>query len=100
VEVIVAAATPANLAAKAGASMTPIVMVAVADPIGAGLIASLARPGGTVTGLALLTPDLSGKRLALLLEVLPRNAKRIAVLTNLDNGSHEVFAAAAGGSGG
>jgi putative tryptophan/tyrosine transport system substrate-binding protein len=91
VDVIVAAATPANLAAKAGASTTPIVMVAVADPVGAGLIASLARPGGTVTGLSLLTPDLSGKRLALLLEVLPRNAKRIAVLTNLDNGSHEVF---------
>jgi putative ABC transport system substrate-binding protein len=83
VDVIVAAATPANLAAKAGASTTPIVMVAVADPVGAGLIASLARPGGTVTGLSLLTPDLSGKRLALLLEVLPRNAKRIAVLTNL-----------------
>ena len=91
VAVIVAAATPANLAAKAAAGTIPIVMVAVADPVGAGLIGSLARPGGTVTGLTLLTPDLSGKRLALLLDVLPRNAKRIALLTNLDNGSHDVF---------
>jgi ABC-type uncharacterized transport system substrate-binding protein len=91
VAVIVAAATPANLAAKAATGRIPIVMVAVADPVGAELIDSLARPGGTVTGLTLLTPDLSGKRLALLLDVLHRNAKRIALLTNLDNGSHEVF---------
>lgn len=66
VDVIVAAATPANLAAKAGAGAIPVVMVAVADPVRVGLVASLARPGGNVTGLSLLTPELSGKRLSLL----------------------------------
>ena len=87
VDVIVAAATPANLAAKTGAGTIPVVMVAVADPARVGLVASLARPGGNVTGLSLLTPELSGKRLELLLEIL-RQAARVAVLINPDNRSH------------
>lgn len=90
VDVIVAAATPANLAAKAGAGTIPVVMVAVADPVRAGLVASLARPGGNVTGLSLLTPELSGKRLSLLIEVA-RQIRRAAVLSNPDNSSHVVF---------
>jgi putative ABC transport system substrate-binding protein len=92
VDVIVSAATPASLAAKAGAGAIPIVIVAVADPVGVGLAASLSRPGGNVTGLTLLTPDLSGKRLQLVREVVPA-AKNVAVLVNPLNRSHEVFLA-------
>jgi putative ABC transport system substrate-binding protein len=91
VDVIVAAATPANLAAKAGADGVPIVMVAVADPVRAGLVASLARPGANITGLSLLTPELSGKRLQLIVEIAGR-ARRVAYLANPDNSSSEVFA--------
>ena len=90
VDVIVAAATPANLAARAGAGSIPIVMVAVADPSRIGLVDSLARPGGRITGLSLLTPELSGKRLSLLVEVT-RQIRRAAVLNNPDNSSHAVF---------
>jgi len=90
VDVIVAAATPANLAAKAGAGRIPVVMVAVADPVRVGLAATLGRPGGNTTGLSLLTPELSGKRLQLLLELVGQ-APRIAVLVNPENRSHVVF---------
>jgi len=90
VDVIVAAATPASLAAKAATSTIPIVIVAVSDPTRVGLAASLARPGGNVTGLSLLTPELSGKRLQMLLDML-RKASRVAVLINPDNRSNEVF---------
>ncbi|MGH7312023.1 MAG: ABC transporter substrate-binding protein, partial [Candidatus Rokuibacteriota bacterium] len=91
VDVIVAAATPANVAAKKATSTVPIVMVAVAEPVKAGLVASLARPGANVTGLTLLTPELSGKRLELLAEVLAGKVPRVAVLTNPANFSHTVF---------
>jgi putative ABC transport system substrate-binding protein len=91
VDVLVAAATPANIAAKSATSTVPIVMVAVAEPIRAGLVASLARPGANVTGLTLLTPELSGKRLELLADVLAGKLPRVAVLTNPANLSHTVF---------
>jgi putative ABC transport system substrate-binding protein len=90
VDVIVSAATPASRAAKAATGSIPIVFVAVAEPMRAGLVASLARPGGNVTGVSLLTPELSGKRLQLLADVLP-GVGRVAVLTNPDNLSHVVF---------
>jgi len=90
VDVIVSAATPASLAAQAGAGKTPIVIVAVADPVRVKLVASLARPGGTITGLTLLTPELSPKRLQLLVQILGK-ASRVAILTNPDNISHVVF---------
>jgi putative ABC transport system substrate-binding protein len=90
VDVIVSAATPASRAAKAATDSIPIVFVAVAEPMRAGLVASLARPGGNVTGVSLLTPELSGKRLQLLADVLP-GVGRVAVLTNPDNLSHVVF---------
>ena len=90
VDVLVSAATPASRAAKAATSSIPIVFVAVAEPMRAGLVASLARPGGNVTGVSLLTPELSGKRLQLLTDVLP-GVRRVAVLTNPDNLSHVVF---------
>jgi len=90
VDVIVAAATPASLAAKAGAGKIPIVIVAVADPIRVGLAASLARPGGNITGLTLLTPELSGKRVELVVDILGR-VSRVAMPINPDNSSHDVF---------
>jgi putative ABC transport system substrate-binding protein len=90
VDVIVAAATPANQAAKSGAGKIPVVMVAVADPVAAGLAASLARPGGNLSGLSLLTPELSGKRLELLAEIA-RPLGQVVVLGNPDNRSYDVF---------
>lgn len=90
VDVIVAAATPASQAVQAATSSIPIVIVAVAEPVRAGLVKNLGRPGGNLTGLSLLTPELSGKRLELLAEVL-RTVPRVAVLTNPDNFSHVVF---------
>ena len=88
--VLVAAATPTNIAVKAGSSNIPVVFVAVADPVRAGLIAGLARPGGRFTGLSLLTPETSGKRLELLKEIVP-NLIRVAVLLNPGNLANFVF---------
>jgi putative ABC transport system substrate-binding protein len=90
VDVIVSAATPASLAAKAATSTIPIVIVAVGEPVKTGLVVSLARPGGNVTGLSLLTSDLSGKRLQLLLEIL-RNVSRVALLINPKNPISAIF---------
>lgn len=84
VDVIVVFTTPAALAAKAATSTIPILFVNAIDPVGAGLAASLARPGGNVTGLAALSPELSTKRLELLKEVVPR-VSRVAVLWNSEN---------------
>src|SRR5215510_8013950 len=79
VDVIVAGGAGAVTAAKNASATTPIVMEQVNDPIALGLVASLAHPGGNITGLSNLSPELSGKRLELLKEVVPR-ASRIAVL--------------------
>ena len=80
VDVIVAAGgTPAILAAKNATSTIPIVFPAVSDPVALGIVASLARPGGNITGLTIRVPEFSGKRLELLKEVVPW-AKRVAVL--------------------
>jgi putative tryptophan/tyrosine transport system substrate-binding protein len=84
VDVIAAAGTLAPLAAKRATTTIPIVMTAAGDPLGSGLVASLARPGGNVTGVSLMAPDLGAKRLELLREVLPR-LSRVAVLWNADN---------------
>jgi len=90
VDVIVAAATPASLAAKAGAGAIPIVMVAVGDPVKVGLVASLRRPGGGITGLTLLTQDLAGKRLQLVRDLVGV-VKTVGVLLNPANRVHDVF---------
>lgn len=71
VDVIVTAGTPAAFAVKNATNSVPCVMVAVGDPVGTGLVASLARPGGNLTGLTSIAPDLEGKRLALLREMIP-----------------------------
>jgi putative ABC transport system substrate-binding protein len=81
VELIVTAGTPASLAVKKAAPSTPLVMIAVGDPVGTGLIQSLAHPGGNVTGLTSIAADLEGKRLELLIEVVPK-LSHIAVLWN------------------
>src|SRR5215475_5128342 len=81
VDVIVSSATPAIRFAKEQTSSIPIVMAGVTDPVAAGFAASLARPGGNITGLTHLSPDLNGKRLELLKEVVPR-LSRVAVLWN------------------
>jgi putative ABC transport system substrate-binding protein len=90
VDVIVAAATPASRAAKAATSTIPVVFVGVGDPVKVGLVTSLTQPGGNVTGLSLLTPDLSGKRLSLLMETV-RKVKRVGILMNPDNPISAVF---------
>ena len=84
VNVIVAFGTLAPLAAKRATTTIPIVMANAGDPLGTGLVASLARPGGNVTGLSLMAPDLGGKRLELLKELLPR-LSRVAVVWNAAN---------------
>ena len=75
---------PPVLAAKQATSAIPIVFAVAADPVGSGLVASLARPGGNVTGLSIQAPDLAGKRLELLREVVP-GLRRLAILANVGN---------------
>jgi putative tryptophan/tyrosine transport system substrate-binding protein len=79
VDLIVTHSTANVIAAKNATSVIPIVMASAADPVGDGLVASLARPGGNITGLSLQSPDLAGKRLELLREVIPA-LRRVAVL--------------------
>ncbi len=84
VDIITAMGTLAPLAAKRATSTIPIVMTSAGDPLGSGLVTSLARPGGNVTGLSLMAPDLGGKRLELLKEVLP-GVFRVGILWNAAN---------------
>jgi ABC-type uncharacterized transport system substrate-binding protein len=88
VDVIVASSTlPAHAAAEATKTI-PVIFLVVSDPVGQKLVGSLSRPGGNVTGLATLAPDvLNARRLQLLKEVVP-GASRLAVLTNPNNGTH------------
>ena len=83
-DVIFVSTTPGSLAAKAATATIPIVFVAVADPVGNGLVPSLARPSGNVTGITHIVAELTGKRLELLKEIVPA-ASRIAVLVNPDD---------------
>jgi putative ABC transport system substrate-binding protein len=87
VDVLVTHAPPNVIAAKRVASDIPIVFAAVGDPVGIGLVTSLARPGGNVTGLSLQSADLAGKRLQLLRELLPE-ARRLAVIGNADSSNN------------
>jgi len=89
VDIIVAGGTPAVRAAQAVTQKIPIVMIA-ADPLGTGLIAGLARPGGDTTGFAILSTELTAKRLELLKEVMPQ-AARIAILQHPGNPAHPTF---------
>jgi len=87
VDVIVTAGTPAALAMKKATTTVPLVMVAVGDPVGTGLVPSLARPGGNLTGLSSIAPDLEGKRLQLLREVVPA-LSHVAMFVNSLNPFH------------
>jgi putative ABC transport system substrate-binding protein len=84
VDLIVAATTPAVIAAKQATSVIPIVIATANDPVATGLVASLARPGGNVTGLSNQMADTAAKRLELLREVVP-GLRRLAILGNVDN---------------
>ena len=89
VDVIVTAGTPAALAVKKATTSVPLVMVAVGDPVGTGLVPSLARPGGNLTGLSSISSDLEGKRLELLREVVPK-LSHVAFFFNSLNPFHTV----------
>jgi putative ABC transport system substrate-binding protein len=84
VDIIVAWSTPALIAARRATSTIPIVMVSVSDPVGTGFVASLARPGGNVTGVTPINPDLSAKLVELLREIVPA-MKQVGVVFNPDN---------------
>ncbi len=87
VDAIVAAGSGEIRAAKEASDAIPIVMVRGGDPVGSGFVASLARPGGNITGLAILRPELSGKRLELLKEIVPK-LTRVAVLASSGSADH------------
>ena len=84
VDIIVAGGNTGIRAAKKATSTIPIVMTSIGDPVGLGLVASLARPGGNITGLSQMSPDLTGKRLELLKEILPK-VKRVAFIWDPGN---------------
>jgi putative tryptophan/tyrosine transport system substrate-binding protein len=84
VDVIVTHNTPPTVAAKKATSTIPIVFATAGDPVGSGIVSSLARPGGNVTGLSSQAPDAAGKRLELLREVVP-GLRRLAVLADVGN---------------
>jgi putative tryptophan/tyrosine transport system substrate-binding protein len=84
VDIIVTSATPATLAAKQATAVIPIVFAGAADPVKTGLVASLARPGGNVTGLANQQSDTVGKKLEFLREVVP-DLRRLAIVVNVGN---------------
>jgi putative tryptophan/tyrosine transport system substrate-binding protein len=87
VDVIATFGTPPTHAAKEATATIPIVMVGVGDAVRAGLVASLARPGGNITGNTVLSPDLGPKRLQILRETIAR-VQRVAFLANPNNASH------------
>jgi len=90
VDVIVTAGTPGTLAARRATRTVPIVMTATGDPVRNGLVASLARPGGNVTGFSTLRPELEGKRLDLFKQTFPRFS-RVAMLSDSANPSTQFY---------
>src|SRR5215468_2968766 len=87
VDVIATFATPASLAAKQATTSIPIVMISIGDPVRTGLVPSLARPGGNITGNSIIGPDVGAKRLQLLKLAIP-TVSRVAFLWNPDNASN------------
>jgi putative ABC transport system substrate-binding protein len=90
VDLIVARSTPAIEAAKNVTKTIPIVMLGAADPVRSGFVASLARPGGNITGNSNINPELAGKRLELLREIVP-NLSRVAFLAYGGDPAHKLF---------
>jgi len=91
VDIIVADGTGASLAARKATSAIPIVMTSSSDPVGTGLISSLARPGGNVTGLTSVTGELGGKLLELLKEIVPRLTRVAIALPGPDSPASKLF---------
>jgi len=89
VDVFVTYGTPASLAAKDVTASIPIVMVSIADPVGAGLVRTLGRPGGNLTGVSAAFEDIAGKWVELLVEVVPGIA-RIGFIGNADNPANKI----------
>jgi putative tryptophan/tyrosine transport system substrate-binding protein len=90
VSVILAAGEPMIIAARQATATIPIVMAAVGDPVGRGFVASLARPGGNITGVSNMAVEMTGKWVELLKEAVPK-AIKVAALRNPTNPTHEVF---------
>ena len=86
VDVIVTRGTPAALAAKNATATIPIVMAAIGEPVGTGMVASLAQPGGNVTGLSAFVTELTAKRVEIMREIVPKSA-RMAMIDNMGNSS-------------
>jgi putative ABC transport system substrate-binding protein len=84
VDVILTYATPSSIAAKKATAVIPIVFAAAGDPVGTGLVSSLARPGSNITGLSIQQTDLASKRLEILREVLP-DLRTVAILANISS---------------
>jgi putative tryptophan/tyrosine transport system substrate-binding protein len=90
VDVIVVSSTPSVQAARKATKTIPIVMAGAADPVGTGFVASLSHPGGNITGLSLQSPELAGKRLELLKDIIPKLV-RIAFLAYRPDPAHRLF---------
>jgi len=90
VDVIATYGTAASFAAKRATTTIPIIMISVGDPVRAGLVASLAQPGGNITGNTILGPDIGAKRIQLVKEVIPK-LSRVAFLWNPNNASHAAY---------
>jgi len=90
VDVIIAATERAVRAAKESTNQIPIVMISVSDPISAGFIVSLARPGGNITGLTNVAPDISGKRLELLREIVPGISRVAVIMSSLTDTGYKL----------
>ena len=91
VDVIVTAAPIATRAAKETTFTIPIVMAHDGDPVGNGFIASFARPGGNITGLSTLSPEINGKQLELLKEIVPKLSRVAVIGTSPDPGNAQVL---------
>ena len=89
VEIIFTLGTAATIAAKNATTRIPIVMISAGDPVRAGLVASLSKPGGNITGFSIIAPELDAKRLGLLRELLP-TAQRVGVIVNTANAYYEI----------
>src|SRR4030095_12225296 len=90
VDLIVVRTTPVVQAAKNATTTIPIVIMSSADPVASGVVESLARPGGNITGMSAMMPELAGKRLELLREVLPK-LSRVALLAYGEDTAHKLF---------
>jgi ABC-type uncharacterized transport system substrate-binding protein len=91
-DLLIAPNPPAAVALKSATASIPIVFVTVADPVGVGLVQSLSRPGGNITGLATLVPGFASKMIEILREMVP-TASKIAILVNPGNPTHRLFVA-------